>query len=96
MVERGLIGLDTRDWRPPTELKSLKGGALKGHLRMASMKLATRRTRRQKSLQAQLSDHDFYTAVPIAVKTLFRFTHRASDAKALWSDAHVETLLLFY
>ncbi len=28
-------------------------------------------------------------AIRISVRTLFRFTHRASDARALWSDAHV-------
>lgn len=56
---------------------------------MVNLNVAPRRTRRQKNLQSQLSDHDFYSAVRLAVKTLFRFTHRASDAKALWSDAHV-------
>ena len=56
---------------------------------MTSFQLAQRRTRRQKTLQKQLNGTEFGEAVRVAVRTLFRFTHRASDAKALWSDAHV-------
>ena len=56
---------------------------------MVNLKQASRRTRRQKNLQTQLTGEDFDEAVQLAVKTLFRFTHRASDSKALWSDAHV-------
>lgn len=56
---------------------------------MATFQLTQRRTRRQKTLQAQLQGEDLTEAIRIAVKSLFRFTHRASDARALWSDAHV-------
>lgn len=56
---------------------------------MATFQLAQRRTRRQKTLQQQLQAEELSDAIRIAVRTLFRFTHRASDAKALWSDAHV-------
>ena len=56
---------------------------------MVNLNLASRRTRRQKNLQSQLTETDFDEAIQLAVKTLFRFTHRASDSKALWSDAHV-------
>ena len=56
---------------------------------MATFQLAQRRTRRQKTLQQQLQNEDLKEAIRIAVRTLFRFTHRASDARALWSDAHV-------
>ncbi len=56
---------------------------------MATFQLAQRRTRRQKTLREQLQEEDLYEAIRIAVRTLFRFTHRASDARALWSDAHV-------
>ena len=56
---------------------------------MATFQLAQRRTRRQKTLQQQLQEEDVTDAIRIAVRTLFRFTARASDARALWSDAHV-------
>lgn len=56
---------------------------------MATFQLTRRRTRRQKLLQQQLQEEDIMDAIRIAVRTLFRFTHRASDAKALWSDSHV-------
>lgn len=56
---------------------------------MATFQATARRTRRQKTLQQQLANEDFDDAISIAVRTLFRFTHRASDARALWSDAHV-------
>ena len=56
---------------------------------MSSFQLAQRRTRRQKTLREQLKSEDLYEAIRIAVRTLFRFTHRASDARALWADAHV-------
>ena len=29
------------------------------------------------------------TAILIAIRSLFKFTHRAADSKALWSDAQV-------
>ena len=56
---------------------------------MTTFQATARRTRRQKTLQQQLANEDLNDAIKIAVKTLFRFTHRASDARALWSDAHV-------
>ena len=56
---------------------------------MATFQLAQRRTRRQKTLQQQLQNEELNEAIRICVRTLFRFTHRASDARALWSDAHV-------
>lgn len=56
---------------------------------MPNFQLARRRTRRQKTLQEQLTTEDVTDAISVAVRTLFRFTHRASDAKALWSDSHV-------
>ena len=56
---------------------------------MAYFKPVLRRTRRQKTLQQQLEEQDLGDAIGIAVRTLFRFTHRASEGKALWSDAHV-------
>jgi hypothetical protein len=56
---------------------------------MANFQSALRRTRRQKTLQTQLEGADLSEAISLAVRTLFRFTHRASDSKALWSDSHV-------
>lgn len=56
---------------------------------MVGLNLAARRTRRQKNLRSQLAGEDFDVAVRLAVKTLFRFTHRGVGSKALWSDAHV-------
>lgn len=56
---------------------------------MASFNLARRRTPRQIRLREQLEGRDFKGSVAFAVKNLFRFTHRASDSKALWSDFHV-------
>ena len=56
---------------------------------MAIFTAQSRRTRRQKTLQQQLATEDVSEAIGVAVRTLFRFTHRASDARALWSDAHV-------
>ncbi len=56
---------------------------------MASFNLAQRRTPRQLRLREQLEGKDFKASIAFAVKNLFRFTHRASDVKALWSDFHV-------
>ena len=56
---------------------------------MASFQLARRRTPRQLRLREQLEGKDFQAAIAFAVKNLFRFTHRASEGKALWSDFHV-------
>ena len=56
---------------------------------MPTFNPVSRRTRRQKTLQSQLEGTDLSDAISLAVRTLFRFTHRASDSRALWSDAHV-------
>jgi hypothetical protein len=41
---------------------------------------------RQRSVRRRASQLPFKAAVWLAVDALFRFTHRASRAKALWSD----------
>lgn len=56
---------------------------------MATFTLAQRRTPRQLRLREQLEGKDFEKSVAFVVKNLFRFTDRASDAKALWSDFHM-------
>ena len=56
---------------------------------MVKTNTALQRTRRQLVLQEQVEGEYLSDAIPFVVKSLFRFTHRASDSKALWSDAHV-------
>ena len=46
-------------------------------------------TPRQVSIRRRLKGQDFQSAVLFAVHDLFQFTHRATDARALWSDARV-------
>ncbi len=46
-------------------------------------------TPRQVSIRRRLKGQDFQSAVLMAVDALFQFTHRAADARALWSDARV-------
>ena len=57
----------------------------------SSRKLANSRkpTPRQVSIRRRLKSLDFQSAVLFAVESLFQFTHRASDARALWSDVRV-------
>lgn len=42
----------------------------------------------QKNLREKLDGVDFSEALPQAVNRMFRFTHRAKDAKALWANSH--------
>lgn len=56
---------------------------------MSAFQLAQRRTPRQIRLREQLEGKDFQSSVGFVVKNLFRFTHRSSEGKALWSDFHV-------
>ena len=44
-------------------------------------------TRKQRVIRQRVKEEAFDDAVQVAVKALFDFTHRASNAKALWSDA---------
>ena len=48
---------------------------------------AVSRTPSQISLRGRLDGLEFETALPIAVKALFHFTHRARDSKALWAKS---------
>ena len=53
-------------------------------------KTEVRRTAKQKSLREHVEEGiEFESAVLVSVKTLFRFTHRATEGKALWSDENV-------
>ncbi len=46
------------------------------------------RTQGQIKLREKVTGVDFTEALPQVVNRLFRFTHRAKDAKALWANSH--------
>ena len=46
-------------------------------------------TQKQRSLRNQVKGQELDAAVAFAVRAMFRFTHRAKEGKALWSDSHV-------
>ncbi len=46
-----------------------------------------KRSQKQVALRNRLDGMEFDTAVPLAVKAMFRFSHRAKDAKALWANS---------
>lgn len=46
------------------------------------------RSQSQTIMREKLTGVDFSEALPQAVERMFRFTHRAKDAKALWANSH--------
>ena len=48
--------------------------------------VAAKKPSRHVSLRERLKGMEFDVALPLAVKALFRFSHRAKDAKALWAS----------
>ena len=46
------------------------------------------KTTGQNNLRDKVTGVDFSEALPQVVNRLFRFTHRAKDAKALWANSH--------
>lgn len=46
------------------------------------------RSTSQVALRDSMEGLEFSEALPKAVARLFRFTHRAKDAKALWANSH--------
>ena len=56
---------------------------------MSTTRAAAKPTSRQLTIRRHLEGRDVETAVRLAVRSLFQFTHRASNARALWSDSQV-------
>ena len=48
-----------------------------------------RRSRKQRSIREAVNGEALEAAVPTAIASFFRFTHRTGDRKALWCDSLV-------
>ena len=56
---------------------------------MTTTRLRQERTRRQESVREKVQDLELEAAVLNALRSMFRFTHRAKGSSALWSETHV-------